>query len=67
MYLITYYTENPLLDNGGSYGQTVRQSPVAFLETVEIERSECSKVFIINVLPVSEEEARRLEEIDVIS
>ena len=66
MFLITYYTENPLLDNGGCYGQTVRQSPVAFLETVELERSEYSKVFIINVLPVTEEEARRLEEIDAV-
>lgn len=66
MYLITYFTENPLLDNGGCYGQTVRQSPVGFLETVEIERSEHSKVFIINVLPVTEEEVKRLETIDAI-
>ena len=66
MYLITYYTENPLLDGGGSYGQTVRQSPVIFLETVELERSRHSKVFIINVLPVTEEEVKRLEKIDAI-
>ena len=66
MFLITYYTENPLLDNGGSYGQTVRQSPVGFLETVEIERSEYSKVFIINVLPVTGEEVKKLEKIDAV-
>lgn len=66
MFLITYYTENPMLEDGGCYGQTVRRSPVAFLETVELERSEYSKVFIINVLPITEEEAKRLEKIDAI-
>lgn len=66
MYLITYYCENPLFDGGGKYGSSIEKCPIEFLDIVEEEKSDSSRIFLINVLPITDEQAETIGEFDAI-
>ena len=66
MYLITYYCENALFDDGGKYGSSIEKCPIAFLERVEEEKSYGSTIFLINVLPITDDQIERIGDFDAI-